>query len=97
MNRLDIIKAILAQRPKLEAQGVKHLAIYGSRARGDNRPDSDLDVLVEMRDDHFSLYDISDVRFIIGDATNIDTGVTVRSWMSQKFSHRIEDDIIEIF
>ncbi|HWF43530.1 MAG TPA: nucleotidyltransferase family protein [Candidatus Kapabacteria bacterium] len=28
--------------------GVKELALFGSRARGDNRPDSDLDILVDF-------------------------------------------------
>ena len=28
--------------------GVKELAVFGSRARGDNRPDSDLDILVDF-------------------------------------------------
>jgi uncharacterized protein len=28
--------------------GVKELALFGSRARGDNRPDSDLDLLIEF-------------------------------------------------
>jgi len=27
---------------------VKELAVFGSRARGDNRPDSDLDILIEF-------------------------------------------------
>jgi predicted nucleotidyltransferase len=28
--------------------GVKELALFGSRVRGDNRPDSDLDILVDF-------------------------------------------------
>ena len=33
--------------PALRAAGVKRLSLFGSRARGDARPDSDLDVLIE--------------------------------------------------
>ncbi|SRR5579883_907503 len=35
---------------------VKELSVFGSRARGDHRPDSDLDLLVEfLPDDHSGL------------------------------------------
>lgn len=32
----------------LRARGVVHAAVFGSVARGNNRPDSDLDILVEF-------------------------------------------------
>jgi hypothetical protein len=35
-----------ASRATIKREGVRHVAIFGSFARGDDRPDSDLDVLV---------------------------------------------------
>jgi uncharacterized protein len=32
----------------LRAQGVAHAALFGSVARGDDRPDSDIDILVDL-------------------------------------------------
>jgi predicted nucleotidyltransferase len=32
----------------LRARGVAHAALFGSRARGDQRPDSDTDIMVEF-------------------------------------------------
>jgi uncharacterized protein len=32
----------------LRARGVSHAALFGSRARGDNRPDSDIDLMIEV-------------------------------------------------
>jgi predicted nucleotidyltransferase len=32
----------------LRARGVRHAALFGSRARGDNRPDSDTDIMIEI-------------------------------------------------
>jgi uncharacterized protein len=33
------------------ARGVSHAALFGSRARGDNRPDSDIDIMIEIDPD----------------------------------------------
>jgi predicted nucleotidyltransferase len=45
----DIAIATLRRHEKaLRARGVAHAAVFGSVARGDNRPDSDIDVLVEF-------------------------------------------------
>lgn len=48
MTRDEIIATIQDNAEALKAEGVTKLAIFGSRVRGDNRPDSDLDVLVEV-------------------------------------------------
>jgi predicted nucleotidyltransferase len=32
----------------LRARGVSHAALFGSHARGDNRPDSDIDIMIEV-------------------------------------------------
>ncbi len=48
MNCDEAIARLREHRQQLEAVGVRHAAIFGSVARGDNRPDSDVDVLVDV-------------------------------------------------
>src|ERR1700685_810416 len=51
MSRDEIIKKLKDYEADLRTRGVVHAALFGSRARGDNRPDSDIDIMVEIAED----------------------------------------------
>jgi uncharacterized protein len=98
MKRDDIIATIRSAAPALKAEGVTRLAIFGSRARDDARPHSDLDVLVEVEpDSRFSLLDLVGVQHIIEDATGLVVQATMRRSLEPRMAERIADDIIEVF
>ncbi|MGD1037532.1 MAG: nucleotidyltransferase domain-containing protein [Roseiarcus sp.] len=48
MDRQTIIATLRANEAALRARGVAHAALFGSRARGDNRSDSDIDIMIEI-------------------------------------------------
>ena len=48
MTRDRIIETLQRHEADLRAQGVAHAALFGSVARGDDRPDSDIDILVDL-------------------------------------------------
>jgi uncharacterized protein len=98
MTRDEIIDTIRSAAPALKAEGVTKLAIFGSRARNDARPDSDLDVLVEVEpDSRFSMLNLIGVEHIIQDATGLAVQATMRRSLEPRMAERIADDIIEVF
>ena len=48
MNSQEALAILLANRDALRARGVRHAALFGSVARGQARPGSDLDILVAL-------------------------------------------------
>src|SRR5215469_2119856 len=48
MTREEIIARLRENEAALRARGVTHAALFGSRARGDARPDSDTDIMIEI-------------------------------------------------
>jgi predicted nucleotidyltransferase len=51
MDKNDILARLKENEAALKARGVNHAALFGSRARGDNRPDSDIDILIDIDPD----------------------------------------------
>jgi hypothetical protein len=98
MTRDEIISTIRAQESKIRAEGVEHLAIFGSRARGDEHDASDLDVLIEIAPGRrFSLLNLSGVGLLIEDPTGLPTQVVLSRSAPKVFKDRISDHLMRVF
>jgi predicted nucleotidyltransferase len=66
MSQQEIVKKI---KPILRKQGVKKAALFGSVARGDNKKNSDVDILIEPPK-KFSLLDLSGLKIDLEEILN---------------------------
>jgi predicted nucleotidyltransferase len=93
-----IISKLREVAPALKAEGVTGLAIFGSRARGDARRDSDLDVLLNTTAHGESPpFDMFKVLHLIEDATGLQVQISIRELLKPRIAERIADDLIEVF
>jgi|SRR5438105_412042 len=51
MNSSEALQTLRRFEPALRGRGIKHAALFGSMARGDNSSDSDIDIMVEFDPD----------------------------------------------
>jgi len=64
----QVLEILRANREMLRARGVMHAAVFGSVARGEARPDSDVDVIVDIDPDkHISILDFVGIRHALED------------------------------
>jgi uncharacterized protein len=94
----NIISALVAIKPVLQLEGVTHLEVFGSQARGEAGPKSDLDVLIDVDPSHqFSILDLVGVEHLIEDATGIPANAFMQRSLDRAFLESIFNDKIKVF
>jgi uncharacterized protein len=71
----EIVARLRENERALRARGVAHAALFGSRARGDHRPDSDIDIMIEIKPD------------VVRDVYDY---VQLKNFISTLFTHRVD-------
>ena len=90
MNRDEILKILRAHRDELRQRfGVKSLAIFGSMARGEAGPESDVDIVVEFDPQaHVGLFKMVELKEflerILGCPVDVVTLDGLRPWMRNR-------------
>jgi hypothetical protein len=63
----QILEVLQAHEAELRRLGVRHAAVFGSLARGEARPDSDIDVLVDLDPDRpMGIFEYARLKLYIG-------------------------------
>jgi predicted nucleotidyltransferase len=80
------------------ARGITQLSLFGSMARGEAGPESDIDLLIETESAaKLGLFDLFDLREELGQQLGRPVSFAFRSQMRPWLREWIEEDRIEIF
>lgn len=63
MDSSEALATLRRAEKALRGRGVKHAALFGSVARGENRSDSDIDIMIEIDPDaRITVFDYVDIK-----------------------------------
>lgn len=92
-----LLAQLRAMRPSLNARGIVHLALFGSRARGSARPDSDVDLLVDLAPGRFSLIDLVGAEQAVAAQVALPVSMVARRSLEPRVREAIASETIELF
>jgi predicted nucleotidyltransferase len=99
MKTLAEIKRILeAEKPYLAHKyGVTEIGVFGSYVRGEQRPDSDLDILIELEDPpRISLLGLVNLGNYLSDLLGIQVQVAIKKNLKPRLSLYILREVVMV-
>jgi predicted nucleotidyltransferase len=97
-ERERVLSHLREQAPHLGSRGITRLCLFGSIARGEAGPKSDVDLLIETDpDSHFSLFDVVELQDELGDALRRRVQFAFRSAMSPWLRDELSEEAISIW
>jgi predicted nucleotidyltransferase len=98
MTRREAIEQLIRHADAIKAMGATSLYLFGSTARDEAKPDSDLDLFVDYDpESRFSLLDLAGIKVYLEDELGIETDVTTRGGLHPMLKEKIERSAVRIF
>jgi predicted nucleotidyltransferase len=94
----EAIEILSSNADELRRRGVRSLSLFGSVVHGDARPDSDVDVLLDLAADHqLSLVELIGLQHFISDILHAPADVAIRSGLKPALREEIISTAVRVF
>lgn len=97
MNRDRVISLLRASENELHHFGVTRLYLFGSTAREQARPDSDVDLFFDTDDPRFSLIELVEVQERVSAILGVASDVMTRASLHPRLRRQIEAEAVRVF
>ena len=98
MNRQQVLATLRAHEPTLKAVGVVPLSLFGSTARGDRRPDSDVDLLAAFdRTRRISLLDVAGIEIQLSELLGQPVDLIEEGTLKPRVRRTVEAEAVRAF
>jgi uncharacterized protein len=97
MQRLEAIRLLKEHESQLKQLGVLHLFLFGSTARNDAGPDSDVDLFFDYTRGKLSLYGLMDIKEVVRGILSRPTDIMTRSSLHPALRAAIEASAVRVF
>lgn len=95
MRRDEILKILREHRTQVNTFGVKSLAVFGSVARDEARPDSDVDILVEF-DPPPTFQRFMDLKFYLEDLFGCRVDLGTPDTLKPRIRARVQSEVLHV-
>ncbi len=98
MQADEVITILRAHEAELKAAGIVHLSLFGSTARGDQGPGSDVDLMAEFEPARtLSLMKLSRIRLNLCEYLGAPVDLTSPSWLKEGVDKQALSEAIHVF
>jgi len=98
MEKDRVIKTLQQHAPELKAAGVLHLRVFGSVARGEASPQSDVDLLADFdKSRRLTLVTMGNLEGRLTDLLGVKVDLSSADWMRESIRDRVLKEAVLVF